>query len=85
MFEKGIQVGITQATKRYAKINNKCMTEQCNLDICLQYLDASNLDGGTTIQILPTHGLEWEKKVDDFTREKNISTGKKDGQGHDDY
>ena len=73
MFENGIQVRITQATKRHAKLNNKCMTEQCNLDEkspCLQYLDASNLNGGTMFQKLLTHGFKWEVKVGDFTSEK---------------
>ena len=48
MVEKGIQGGITQAVKRYAKANNKYMNALCNPDeksIYLQYLDANNLYG----------------------------------------
>ena len=46
MVEKGIQGGITQAVKRYAKANNKYMKDLYNPDeesIYLQYLDANNL------------------------------------------
>ena len=48
MVEKGIQGGITQAVKRYAKANNKYMNDLYNPDeksIYLQYLDANNLYG----------------------------------------
>ena len=44
--EKGIQGGITQAVRRYAKANNKYIKGLYNPDeksICLQYLDANNL------------------------------------------
>ena len=48
MFGKGIQDGFTQAVKRYAKSNNKCIIDLYNPDeesIYLQYLDANNLYG----------------------------------------
>ena len=48
MVEKGIQGGITQAVKRYAKANNKYMNDLYNPDeksTYLQYLDANNLYG----------------------------------------
>ena len=46
MVEKGIRGGITQAVKRYAKANNKCMKDLYNLDeksMYLQYVYANNL------------------------------------------
>ena len=38
MFEKGIRGGITQATKRYVKANNKYMGEQYNADLESTYI-----------------------------------------------
>ena len=46
MVEKGIQGGITQGFKHYAKANNKYMKDLYNpdeLSIYLQYVDAKNL------------------------------------------
>ena len=65
MLEKGIQGGIIQAVKRYAKVNNKYIKDLYNPDeesIYLQYLDASNLYGWAMVQNLPTHGFLWKKK-----------------------
>ena len=48
MVKKGIQGGITEAVKRYARANNKYMKDLYNLEeksIYLQYLDANNLYG----------------------------------------
>ena len=62
MFEHGIRGGITQAVHRYAKANNKYMSEKFNSDenaSFLQYLDASNLYGWAMNQPLPTGGFKW--------------------------
>ena len=61
MVEKGIRGGITQAVKRYVKVNNKYMKDLYNPDeksMYLQYLDANNLYGWAMVQNLPTHGFK---------------------------
>ena len=48
MAEKGIQGGITQAVKRYARANNKFIKDLYNPEeesIYLEYVDANNLYG----------------------------------------
>ena len=48
MVEKGIQGGITQAVKRYARANNKFIKDLYNPEeesIYLEYVDANNLYG----------------------------------------
>ena len=64
MFGKGIRRGVTQAVKRYAKANNRCMEEQYNLDDTSKYLY-----GQIMIQKLPAHGFACEN-LDNFTYEK---------------
>ena len=84
MVEKGIQGGITQAVKRYAKANNKYMKDLYNpdeLSIYLQYVDASNLYRWVMIKNLPTNGFKW-KKGEDFTPEKIDELVKKDQRGY---
>ena len=83
MFEKGVRGRITQAVKRYAKVNNKYMKGLYNPDeksICLQYLDANNLYGWAMVQNLPTHGFKW--KGGGFTPEKIDKLVKKDKRGY---
>ena len=80
MVEKGIQGGITQAVKRYAKANNKYMKDLYNPDeksMYLQYLDANNLYGWAMVQNLPTDGFKW-KNGEDLTPEKIDKLVKKD-------
>ena len=80
MVEKGIQGGISQAVKRYAKTNNKYMKGLYNPDeksIYLQYLDANNLYRWAMVQNLPTHGFKW-KNGEDFAPEKTDKLVKKD-------
>ena len=80
MVEKDIRRGITQAVKRYAKANIKYLKDLYNPDeksICLQYLDANNLNGWAVVQNLPTHRFLW-KKAEDFTPEKTDELVKKD-------
>ena len=59
--EKGIRGGITQAVKRYVKVNNKYMKGLYNpdeLSIYLQYVDGNNLYGWAIINNLPRHGFK---------------------------
>ena len=84
MFEKGIQGGITQAVKRYAKANNKYMKDLYNPDeesIYLEYVDANNLYGLEMVQNLPTHGSLW-KEAEDFTLQRIDELVKKDKRGY---
>ena len=83
MFEKCIRGRITQAVKRYAKGNNKCMKGLYNPNeksICLQYLDANNLYRWTIIQNLPTYEFLW-RETEGFTHEKIHELVKKDKKG----
>ena len=64
LLKKGIQDGITQALKLYAKVNNKYMKDQYKSDEKSTYvkdLDANNLFEWEMIQKLPTIGFYWEK------------------------
>ena len=84
MVEKGIQGGIKQAVKRYAKANNKYMKDPYNPNeksLYLQYLDANNFYGWAMVQNLPTHGFKW-KNGEDFTPEKIDELVKKDKKGY---
>ena len=84
MVEKGIRGGITQAVKRYAKANNKYMSDLCNPDeksIYLQYLNANNLYVWAMVQNLPTHGFKWENG-EGFTSEKIDELVEKDKEGY---
>ena len=63
MVEKGLRGGIRQAIHRYAKANNKYVT---NYDKSIEssyiaYLDAKNLYGWAMSQKLPINGFEWVK------------------------
>ena len=64
MVEKGIRGGITQAAKRYAKVNIKYMKDLYNPNersMYLQYLDVNNLYGWAMVQNLPTHRFKMEE------------------------
>jgi len=84
MFEQGIRGGITQAVKRYAKANNKYMSNYDSEEVSrfLQYLDANNLYGWAMVQKLPTHGFRWINKVEEFTPEKIAKLVKEDRKGY---
>ena len=72
MVEKGIRGGITQAAKRYAKVNIKYMKDLYNPNersMYLQYLDVNNLYGWAMVQNLPTHRFKW-KNGEEFTPKK---------------
>jgi len=64
MIEKGIRGGISVITKRYAKANNKYLsdfdTEKESRFI--KYLDANNLYGWAMSQPMPFQGFKWMHK-----------------------
>ena len=64
MIEKGIRGGISLATHRYAKVNNKYMKNYGkNIESSyMQYLDANNLYGWAMSQKLPVKDFKWIKK-----------------------
>ena len=66
MFEEGIRGGICQATHRYAKANNKYMTDhdKNKESSNLEYLDANNLYGCEMFQKLPVRNFKWIDKDD---------------------
>ena len=60
IFERGIRGGITQAVRKYALANNKCMGDKFNSNYdttYVQYLDSNNLYGWAMSQPLPTGGF----------------------------
>ena len=64
IIENGIRGGISQATHRYAKANNKYMKncDKNNESSCIEYLDANNLYGWAMSQKLHVNGFKWVKK-----------------------
>ena len=71
MIEKALRGGICQATHRYAKANNKYVT---NYDKSIEssyiaYLDAKNLYGWAMSQKLPINGFEWVKNLSKFNED----------------
>ena len=71
-FESGIRGGLSQITKRYAKANNKYMSNY-NKDLLneyILYLDANNLYGYSMTQYLPQKDFKWNKQnwVNSFTK-----------------
>ena len=78
MVEKGIRRGICHGIHKYAKADNKYMTN-CDKDIeCnsvelssnessyLMYLDANNLYRWAMSQKLPLDGFKWVKRLSKF-------------------
>ena len=61
MVEKGIRGGICPSIHRYAKANNKYMTNYNKNEESsyIQYLDANNLYGWAMSQKLPVNGFKW--------------------------
>ena len=64
-FERGVRGGVSMATKRYAKANNKYMGKDYDPSkpsVYLPYLDANNLYGYAMSQSLPVSGFQWLTK-----------------------
>ena len=71
MFEKGIRGGMSQATYRYAKANNKCMKnyDENKESSFLIFDDANNLYGFPVCEKLPVRDFKWSNKLDKFNDE----------------
>ena len=74
MVEKGIRGGIYQATHRYAKANNKCMSNynENTESSFLQYLDANNQYGQSMFEKLPVDGFRQIEKDDLLKFDENF-------------
>ena len=62
MVEKGIRVGVSQISKRYARANNPYMQEKYNPNmdtIYIMYLDANNLYGWAMCKKLAVRDFAW--------------------------
>ena len=68
MFENGIRGGICQATHRYAKANNKYLSNyDKNIKLSyIEFLDANNLYGWAMLQKLPVNVLNWLEELSKF-------------------
>ena len=66
--EKGTIVGISYISKRYAKANNKCMSDYDpeKPSTFITYLDKNNLYGWSMSEYLLYEGFQWVKNVDGF-------------------
>ena len=70
MMENGIRGGIVQPVHRYAKANNKYMSnhyDNTKESSYLQYLDANNLYGWAMTQALPTGNFKWMDDLDKYS------------------
>ena len=71
LVENGVRGGICQASHRYAKANNKYLSnyneEIDSSDIA--YLDANNLYGWAMSQKLPVNDFKWVKNVSKFNED----------------
>ena len=68
MVEEGIRVGICRAIYRYAKANNKYMSNyDKNIESSyLMHLDANNLYGWAMSKKLPVNGFKWVENLSEF-------------------
>ena len=66
--EKGTWGGVSYITERYAKANNKYMSDYDlnKQSTFITYLDKNNLYGWAMSEYLPYREFKWLKKVDKF-------------------
>ena len=66
--KKGTRGGISYIAKRYAKANNKYMSDYDSnkQSIFITYLDKNNLYGWAMSEYLPYSEFEWLKNVNSF-------------------
>ena len=66
--EKGLRGGISYIAKRYAKANNKYISDYDSEkpSTFITYLDKNNLCGWTMSEYLPYEEFKWLKNVDGF-------------------
>ena len=66
--EKGSRGGISYIAKKYAKANNKCMSnyDSNKPSTFITYLDKNNLYGWSMSEYLPYGEFEWLKNVDEL-------------------
>ena len=79
--ESGIRGGLSQVSKRYAKANNKYMSDydKQKMDEYILYLDANNLYGYSMLQHLPMKNFKWNKH--NWTKEDILELEDKDEIG----
>ena len=82
MNEKGIKGGLSQISKRYAKANNKYMTNYNNKldDEYILYLDANNLYGYAMSSYLPRCNFKWNNE--EWNTEKIMNLKDNDTTGY---
>ena len=82
MLEEGIRGGICHSIHRYAKANNKYMTDydESKESSYIQYLDANNLYGWAMSQKLPKNNFKWvedKSQIDEeFIKNYNENSSK---------
>ena len=66
--EKGTRGGVSYITKRYAKANNKYMSDYdpSKPSTFITYLDKNNLYGWAMSEYLPYGEFDWLKNVDEL-------------------
>ena len=84
MIEEGIRGGICHAIQRYAKANNKYMSDydKNKESSYIQYLDANNLYGKAMTEKLPVRGFRWMTDISRMDEEFVRSYDKNDIKGY---
>lgn len=80
--ESGIRGGISMISNRYAKANNKYMSnyDPKKEDNYIVYLDANNLYGWAMSQCMPHSGFKWNH--DEWTTEKIMAIDRENDKGY---
>jgi hypothetical protein len=80
--EDSIRGGLSQISKRYAKANNKYMSNynEKEIDEYILYLDANNLYGYAMSEHLPQGNFKWTKK--EWTKEEILNLEDKGKKGY---